>query len=72
MVFEGLDGAFGGVTAMDAGGSKLVVGLLRVQVRDERRGHFVVQALEGRAESSRNEKFMCSLVREEYLVACAG
>ena len=57
---------------MDTGGSGLVVDLLRVEVRDECRGRFVIQALEGGVESSRNEQFMCSLVREEYLVACAG
>ena len=72
MNFKCSAGAFGGATAVNAGGSELVVDLLRVQVRDECRGRFVVQALEGEAESSRGEQFMCLLVHEEYLVACAG
>ena len=72
MVFEGADGAFGGVAAVDAGWGELVVNLLGVKVRDKCCGRFVVQALEGGAESSRDEHFMRSLVRKEYLVACAG
>ena len=65
-----VDRTFGGVPLVYSYRSKLKFNLIAVKESNERGGRFIVEALEGGAESSRHNHFVCSLVRKEDLVTC--
>ena len=55
MIFEGLDGAFGGVSAVNVRRGELKIDFLVGHERLEGRGGFIVEALKRRLESARRE-----------------
>ena len=58
MVFEGSDGAFGGIASMGAGGHKLVLDGFVLKEFFEGGAAFVVEAMEARAEAGADEASM--------------
>ena len=51
VILEGSDGTFGGIAAMDAGGSKLEVNVLMAEKLLQGLGTFIVKALQERLEA---------------------
>ena len=58
VVFEGVDGTFGGIAVVDVRGDKLKINLLLMHELLENVGLFIVEALEVGAETRLDKKSM--------------